>query len=122
RGAVQAAADDFVRALVGVAEPAADLGAIEGARGEGKGERGLVAGLGLELGKVDRAGAQARRGAGLEPAGLEPGGLEGVAQADGGALAQAPGGEVGEADVDQAIEEGAGGADDGAGADGGGGG
>ena len=116
RRLVDVDADDVVRTFVGAGDVAGDLARVFGGIAEvGKnGQRG-VAGLGFHAAVINGACVQARRGAGFHA-----GEGEGqVVQARGefvrGRVAGAATGEVVEADVDFAAEEGAGGEDGGGG-------
>ena len=78
----------------------------------------VVAGLHLKAGPVDGAAIEARRSAGLEAASAQAEIFQRFAQQDGVGFTGASGGILLLAAVDQAVEEGAGGDDDGLGADG----
>ncbi len=86
-----------------------------GQKGEGLGR--IVARLHLQRGPVDGAAIQPRRRAGLQPAHLQAKAIKRFGQADGGGSPVAsavlslhpPGGNFGLADMDQAIQESAGG-------------
>jgi hypothetical protein len=69
RRAIERTANDRVRALVSMRDPAWDLPGMQRAVPD-KGEDGLrrVARLNLQHRKIDAAGVQARRGTGLQPA------------------------------------------------------
>ena len=103
-------ADDLVGPLVGVGDVAGQLRQGVAALG-GKGEVGrrVVAVLGLEFRVVDGMGRQPRDGAGLHPADVEALVLEPGGEPGRGGVAHPPGGKVLQADVDQAVEKGAGG-------------
>ena len=116
--AMDVLADDAMGLRRGVGDVAGDLrlGDAAGAEAEGRGIG--VAGLRLEARKIDGAAIEARRSSGLEAAVAEAESLEAFAEKDGGGLAAASGGIGLLATVDESVEEGSGGDDDGAGADG----
>ena len=111
-------ADNAVSFGRGVGDVAEHLGLRDATGAEA--ERGGigVAGLGLKACEVDGAAIEAGRGSGLEAAVAEAQSFEVFAEEDGGGLAVASGGIGLLATVDEAVEEGSGGDDDGAGADG----
>ncbi len=102
----------------GVGDVAEHLGLGDAAGTEA--ERGGigVARLRLEAREVDAAAIESRRGSGLETAGAEAESFEVFAEKDGGGLAVASGRISLLATVDEAVEEGSGGDDDGTGGDG----
>ena len=104
----------------GVGDVAGDLRVVMrdalGAEAEGRGID--VAGLLCEARPVDGASVEARRSAGLEAAAAQAEILQRLAEQDGGGLAGASGGILLLAAVDEAVEKGSGGDDDGVGADG----
>lgn len=104
-----------LRAFIGVGEEALDLGAGDAVSEEGEGSGDGVAVLNFEFGKVDGAGVEAGRGACLEAGPLEVEGAERVAEEVGGGFAVAAAGVAGFANVGDALQEGAGGDDDGTG-------
>ena len=75
----------------------------------------VVAALHLEAVPVDGAAIEAGRGPGLEPAHAQPEPVETGREAKGRGLADAPGRDLALADMDQPVEEGAGGEHDSAG-------
>ena len=111
RAAVEAGADDLVRAGVGVGDPAGQLARVlAGVAQEAEHRhRVQVAGLLGALGKVDAAAVDARRRAGLQPALRQLQLLQPRRQAHRRRVAGAAGGVVLQADVHPAVEEGAGG-------------
>ena len=75
--------------------------------------RGLfVAVLLLQRGPIDRAGLEPRRRAGLQAAHRETRAVQAIREADGRRLAVAAGGDALVADMDDALQERAGGEDD----------
>ena len=104
----------------GVGNVAGDLRVVVRDTLGAKAERGGVdvAGLLGETRPVDGAAIEARRSAGLEAAAAKPELLERFAEQDGGGFAGASGGILLFAAVDEAVEKGAGGDDDGLRADG----
>ena len=113
-------ANDAVRFFGREGDVAGDLRVVMrdplGAEAEGRGIG--VSGLHLEALPVDGAAIEARRRAGLEAAAAQAEVLQSFAQEHGGWFPGAAGGILLLAAVDQAIEESAGGDDDGLGADG----
>ena len=114
RTAVEAGADDLVRAGIGVGDPAGQLlRMLRGAAHEAEHRhRVQVAGLFGALGEIDGAAVQARRGAGFQTTLRQLQFLEPAGQRHGRRVAGATGGIVVQADVDPAVEEGAGGQHD----------
>jgi hypothetical protein len=111
RAAVEARADDPVRLLVGVRDPARHLprmllGPTEKAEHRNRIE---VARLLLQSCEVDAAAVDARRRSGLQPALRQLQLLQPKRQAHGRWVARAPGGMVLQPDVDAAVEKGPGG-------------
>jgi hypothetical protein len=108
--AVQPAADDVVRALGGMRDPAGQLlRMLRSISEEGEHRRRVVARLHGHHREIDAAAVEARRRAGLQAAGRQLQLAQARGQADAGGIAHAAGLVVVEADVDQAGEEGAGG-------------
>ncbi len=120
RRAVHVLADDAMRFRRGPRDVAGHLRVVMrdalGAEAEGRGID--IAGLHLESRPVDGAAIEARRRAGLQAASAQAEFLERFAEQNGGRFAGASGGILLFAAVDEAVEEGAGGDDDGLGADG----
>ncbi len=102
----------------GRGDAALDLDPIDPLGQEGKRRRLDVAGLHLQPVPGDAAAVQARRRARLQPPHVQAEVIEPIRQADGRGLADAAGGDTIFAEVDQALEKGAGGQDDPAGAPG----
>ena len=75
----------------------------------------VVAALNLEPVPVDGAAVEAGRGSGLEPAHAKAEPVEARGETEGRGLADAPGGDLALADMDQPAQKGAGGQHDGAG-------
>ncbi len=110
RRAVESGADDVVGAGVGVGDPARHLARmLRGIAHEGKHRHRVVARLHLHYRVVDAAAVEARRRAGLEAAGRQLQFAQALRQRDRRWVAEAAGAEVLEADMHQAVEEGAGG-------------
>src|SRR6185369_18016586 len=82
RRAIERAADDLMRARVGVRDVAGNLGLADALGGVRERDRRLVAGLDLEALEVDRARVEARTGAGLQPTDAKSQCRELIAQAD----------------------------------------
>ena len=82
---------------------------------EGERARRVIAMLDLEAVPADGAAVEAGRGAGLEPAHAEPEPVEPGRQTEGRRLVHAAGRDLGLADMDQPVQEGAGGQHHGAG-------
>ncbi len=110
RRAVQPGSDDVVGPAVGVGDPAGHLARMLAAIAEeGKHRHRIVAGLFLQQRIVDAAAVEPGRRAGLEAADRQPDFLEAFGQRNRRRITEAPGAVVRQADMDQAIEEGAGG-------------
>ena len=106
RRAVEAAANDLVRALVRVRDPARDLRRVHRARAdEAHHRRRIVARLPFEPREVDGAPVDARRRSGLEPTYRKCQLAQSRAERLRGRIARASRLVVLEADVDQAAEE-----------------
>ena len=71
--------------------------------------RRLIAVLGLQFRVVDGVGGQPRYGAGLHPADIEALFLEPEGKAGGRGVSHPAGGKIFQTDMDQAVQEGAGG-------------
>ncbi len=84
-------------------------------REEREGLGRIVAALHLEAAPIDGAAVEAGRRPGLEPAHAKAEPVEARRQPEGRGLADAPGRDLALADMDQPVEEGAGGEHDGAG-------
>src|SRR5574337_1009703 len=110
RRAVQGTADDLVRALAGVSDPAADLARVFVARAEvGEHRRRRVARLLVQAAEVDAAAVDARWRAGLQPVGRHRQFAQLSRQVGRWRIARATAGILGLTDVDLAGEKGAGG-------------
>jgi hypothetical protein len=109
RRTVQAGTDDVVGEAVGMGDPAGHLARMLAAVAEeGKHRHRIVAGLFLQQRIVDAAPVEPRRRAGLEAADRQPDSFRRSAR-DRRRIAEAPGPVVRQPDMDQTIEEGAGG-------------
>ncbi len=93
---------------------AGDLRRRNPRREERERHRRVIAGLLLKGAPVDGGGQQAWRGAGLEAAELQTQAIEALGQAKRGGFAHTAGGDLLLPEVDEAVEEGAGGEHDGA--------
>ena len=113
RRAIEAATDNVVGRLVGEGQMTRDLRLCDplGAKRERRGR--LIAGLHFELRVIDRAGVEARARPGLEAANLKAEGGEAVAEAHRGEVTGAAGVVIAQPDMDETLEEGPGGQNDG---------
>ena len=110
RRAVEPAANDLVRALVGVCDPARHLPRVHLARAdEAHHRRGIVAGLPFERREIDGAPVESRRRSGLEPAHGQGELAQSRAERLRRGITGAPSFVLFEADVDQSRQERAGG-------------
>ena len=107
--AVEAGTDGRMGGLVGPGDVAGHLRQHRAGTTEAEARRRGIAGLFLQLGKVDGRPQQARRGAGLETAQREAQTAQAVGKARGRGITQTAAGQMREADVDEAGQERAGG-------------
>ena len=111
RREMQVLADHGVRALVGAGQPAQRLVQLEPLRPVRERHRRLVAGLRRDSVPVDRVAVEARRSPGLEPAALEPQLGEALGERHRRVLPDAPAREPLRPDVNEPVQERAGGDD-----------
>ena len=110
RRPIETAANDLVRALVGVRDPARELRRMHFARAEkAHDRRGIVAGLSFEAPEIDRAPVEPWRRSGLEPTHGQREFAQPRAKCFRRRIAGAPRLVMLEADVDQTRQERAGG-------------